>query len=230
VTRRGDATPIRAVIFDLDGVIVSTDELHYAAWKEIADELGIEFDHEKNKRLRGVGRMESLEILLGERVGEFTTAEKEALATRKNEHYRSSLETLSPAEVLPGALPLLEALRGRGIRLAIGSSSRNTPTIIERIGLRDWFEVVADGNRVTHSKPDPEAFLLAAHELGVPAEECLVVEDADAGVEAALSGGMRVLAVGSAADHPGATYRSKSLREVDVDWLVGPAWSPGTRR
>lgn len=188
---------IRAVIFDLDGVIVSTDRLHYQAWKEIADELGIPFDPVANERLRGVSRMESLDILLGDRGGAYSPSEKEALAARKNERYRSLLGTLSPADILPGVMTMLSDLKKSGIRVAVGSSSRNTTLILENIGLGKTFDAVVDGNRIERSKPDPEVFLLAAAELGLQPRECLVFEDARAGVEAANAAAMLVVGVGS---------------------------------
>jgi beta-phosphoglucomutase len=189
---------IRAVIFDLDGVIVSTDRLHYQAWKEIADELGVPFDPVANERLRGISRMESLDILLGDRGSAYSQSEKETLAARKNERYRSLLRTLSPADILPGVMTLVSDLKKSGIRVAVGSSSRNTPLILENIGLGETFDAVVDGNRIERSKPDPEVFLLAAAELGLQPSECLVFEDARAGVEAANAAKMLAVGVGSA--------------------------------
>jgi beta-phosphoglucomutase len=188
---------IRAVIFDVDGVIVSTDRLHYQAWKEIADGLGIPFDPVTNERLRGVSRMESLDILLGDHGGAYSQSEKEVLAASKNERYRSFLGTLSPADILPGVMTLLSDLKRRGIRVAVGSSSRNTSLILKSIGLGETFDAVIDGNRIERSKPDPEVFLLAAAELGMQPSECLVFEDARAGVEAAKAAAMLVVGVGS---------------------------------
>ncbi len=207
---------VSGVIFDLDGVIVTTDDCHYRAWKQMADEEQIPFDRAVNERLRGVSRMDSLAILLERASKQYTPEQKEALAARKNAYYVELIGSLTPADILPGAMDALTMLKHRGIKIAIGSSSRNTPLILERIGLTDAFDAVADGNQITRSKPDPEVFLLAAQLLGLPAAECLVVEDADAGVEAALAGGMKALGVGSATQNPTADYHAQSLS--DVDW------------
>lgn len=212
--------PVRAVIFDLDGVIVSTDEFHYLAWKELADSEGIGFDREINHRLRGVSRMASLDIIL-ERAGKpYTLAQREAMAERKNARYRELLNRLTSRNILPGVLVLLARLRERGVKVAIASSSRNTPRILERTGLAQAFDAVADGSDITRSKPDPEVFLLAARRLGVPPRRCLVVEDAAAGVEGAHAGGMRCLAVGSAAGHALADLSAPDLRSIEVDRLL----------
>ncbi|WP_322908111.1 beta-phosphoglucomutase [Paenibacillus campi] len=206
---------IKAVIFDLDGVIVSTDEFHYQAWKKMSDEEGIPFNHTINNRLRGVSRMESLNIILERAEREYTAEEKQALAERKNEYYKQSLVQLTPDDLLPGAKRAIDELKQRKVKIAIGSSSKNTPTILKQIGLADAFDAVADGNDITHSKPDPEVFLLAASKLGIPPEECLVVEDAEAGVQAAIAGGMNVAAVGDAGLHSqDADYRLERVDEI----------------
>ena len=211
---------IKGMIFDLDGVIVSTDDCHYLAWKRMADEEGIYFDREINERLRGVSRMDSLQIILERAAKPYTQTEKEAMAARKNDYYVALIQELTPADILPGAAETLAALRQKGVKMAIGSSSRNTPVILERIGLSTAFDAVADGNQITRSKPDPEVFLLAARLLGLAPAECLVVEDADAGVEAALAGGMKALGVGSAAVNTQATYRAENLARVDWDEVL----------
>jgi beta-phosphoglucomutase len=212
---------IEAVIFDLDGVIVSTDEFHYQAWQELADRLGVAFDRERNARLRGVSRMESLDILLGDDAGNFTASEKLDMATAKNARYQVLLEHLSPRDILPGVTRLLAELRAAGTAIAIGSSSRNTPLILAKIGLDRTFDAVADGNRIRRSKPDPEVFLLAARDLAVPPGQCVVVEDADAGVEAGCAAGMRVFAVGAAAGNPRADGSAPDLAEVGAADLLG---------
>ncbi len=211
----------KAVIFDLDGVIVSTDEYHYQAWKQLADEEGIVFDRTINERLRGVSRMVSLDILLENSPRPYTPAQENALAERKNRYYRRMLDQLSPADVLPGVLGLFQRLKHRGVKIAVASSSKNSPTILERIGLADAFDAAVDGNDIRKSKPDPEVFLLAAKRLGLKANECVVVEDAAAGVEAALAGGMKVLAVGSASSDPRATFRAKTLADMSIDDILG---------
>jgi beta-phosphoglucomutase len=213
-------TPITAVIFDLDGVIVSTDDCHYQAWQRMADEEGVPFSREHNERLRGVSRMESLDILLEQASREYSPAEKQALAARKNGYYVELIQTLCPSDMLPGAGEMLEALRACGIQLAIASSSKNTPAILARVGLGEYFDAVADGNDISRSKPDPEVFLLAAQRLGVPPAESLVVEDAEAGVQGAVAAGMRVLGVGSAAQSAAATSRAADLASLTAEELL----------
>ena len=208
------------VIFDLDGVIVSTDNCHYLAWKRMADEEGIEFNRKVNERLRGVSRMESLAIILERAEKEYSDEEKQALAARKNGYYVELIGSLTENDILPGALDTLKLLKKKGVKTAIGSSSRNTPIILRQIGLSDAFDAVADGNAIRNSKPDPEVFLLAAKLLNLSPANCLVVEDADAGVQAALDGGMRVLGVGSAAANPQATFTAENLAKVDFESIL----------
>ncbi|MCM3699544.1 beta-phosphoglucomutase [Paenibacillus macerans] len=204
----------QAVIFDLDGVIVSTDHYHFLAWSELARQEGIEFNEQINHRLRGVSRMESLEIILEKASKRYTPVEKLELAERKNEVYRSQLGDLTAGDMLPGVAETLSALRERGYKVAIGSSSKNTPVILERIGLSGYFDAVADGNGIKHSKPDPEVFLLAAGKLGVPPAGCLVVEDAEAGVVAAKRGGMAAAAIGEARSCQEADYSLESIADL----------------
>lgn len=211
---------IKAVIFDLDGVIVSTDEYHYLAWKEIADRENIYFDRKINERLRGVSRMESLEILLEKAEKPYSDEEKLAMATDKNNIYRGLLNRLTPGDILPGVSGLLEALKQKGVRTAIGSSSRNTPVILEKIGMKDAFDAVADGNDIKNSKPDPEVFLVAAKKLGEAPENCVVVEDAFAGIEAAKRAGMKAVGVGFASACPDADYTAKDLACADLERIL----------
>lgn len=204
---------IKAVIFDLDGVIVSTDDCHYEAWKKMADEEGIYFDKIINNRLRGVSRMESLEIVLEKAEKEYSEEEKLQLAKRKNGYYKEFITKLTPSDILPGARKTLDELKANGIKVAIGSSSKNTPVILKQIGLSDYFDAVSDGNNITNSKPDPEVFLKAADMLGIPYAECMIVEDADAGIEAGKSAGMKTVSVHGAkgADIEIADLSDKSL-------------------
>ena len=176
------------VIFDLDGVICFTDKYHYQAWKAVADKLGIYFDETINNRLRGVSRMDSLEIILERYDGQMTQAEKEALAEEKNNLYRQLLANMSPADLSAEVKETLDALRGMGLKLAIGSSSKNTKFILARLGLGDYFDAISDGTNITRSKPDPQVFQMAAEFIGMKPETCLVVEDAKAGIEAARAG------------------------------------------
>ena len=211
---------VKAVIFDLDGVIVSTDECHYQAWKRMADEEGIPFDRTINQRLRGVSRLESLNIVLEKATDSYTDTEKAALAERKNNYYRGLLAKLTRSDILPGVMGVLEGLKNRKIRIAIGSSSKNAPYILEKVGLSTYFDAVADGNGITKSKPDPEVFTLAAKLLGLPPSDCAVVEDAYAGIEAAIAGGMRAVGVGYAQKSPLADYAAPDLAHVSVDELL----------
>ena len=199
---------IEAVIFDLDGVIVSTDECHYRAWKKTADEEGIYFDRKINDRLRGVSRMDSLEIVLERAERLYTDEEKVELAERKNNYYKEYIKKLTKDDILNGVNENLAELKAQGIKVAIGSSSKHTPDILKYIGLDNYFDAVSDGNNITKSKPDPEVFLKAADMLGVPYEKCLVVEDADSGIEAGKRAGMYTLAVNNA---KGADYSLADL-------------------
>lgn len=192
----------KAIIFDLDGVLVFTDHYHYLAWKKLADRLGIYFDETINNQLRGVSRMASLEIILERCTGpELSLEEKTALAEEKNGYYRELLRQMTPDSVAPQVRRTLAELRGRGYRLAIGSSSKNARTILERTNLSDAFDAISDGSNITRSKPDPEVFLKAAQFLGVCPEACAVVEDAQAGIDAALAGGMLAVGIGEAAEY-----------------------------
>ena len=201
----------QGIIFDLDGVICSTDEYHYQAWKALADRLGIPFDRERNNLLRGVSRMESLAIILEKSGRAYSEEEKAAFAAEKNGLYRQLLGRMSTADLADEVRVTLDALRARGLKLAIGSSSKNTPFILERIGLADFFDAVADGNGITHSKPHPEVFLKAAELLGLPPAHCLVVEDAHAGVEAACTGGFDCAAMGDAREDARAHWHLDGL-------------------
>ena len=207
----------KAIIFDLDGVLVSTDNCHYEAWKKMADEEGIYFDRTINERLRGVSRMESLEIILERAEKEYTDEEKICMAERKNGYYKKLIGTLDKSAILDGAVEFVETAKSMGLMVAIGSSSKNTVAILTQVGIIELFDAIADGNDIKNSKPDPEVFLVAAQKLGVEPELCLVVEDADAGVEAALAAKMDVLAVGYAAANSKATYSAKGLCDTEVN-------------
>jgi beta-phosphoglucomutase len=210
---------VQGVIFDLDGVLVSTDEYHYLGWKRLADEEGIPFTRADNHRQRGVSRMESLEIVLENAGRTFSEADKREMAERKNRYYVESLQALSPDEALPGARSLLEALKRRGFRLAVGSSSRNAPLIMKKVDLCGFFDAVADGNDITRSKPDPEVFLLAAERLGLDPAHCLVIEDAEAGVDAARAAGMRCIGIGDPVFVGAAAKVVGSVAEITLDMI-----------
>lgn len=204
-----------AIIFDLDGVICFTDHYHYLAWKALADEIGAKFDESNGDRIRGVSRMESLEIVLeGYNGPAFSQEEKVAMATKKNDLYRSYLMTMTTADLSEEVKDTLNALRSKGLKLAIGSSSKNTPLILDRIGLGTFFDAISDGNNISRSKPDPQVFLMAAEMLKLDPKNCLVVEDAEAGIQAAISGGFDSAALGPAALCGKATYNMKSFKDL----------------
>lgn len=205
---------MKAIIFDLDGVICNTDEYHYLAWKAMADGLGVHFDRQINNRLRGVSRMASLEIILENYHGELSSAEKEALATQKNELYKESLKQMSPADLSEEVKTTLDILRSRGYKLAIGSSSKNAPFILQQLGLGGYFDAISDGNNITRSKPDPEVFQKAAQMLCMPCQECLVVEDAVSGAQAGHAGGMKVACVGDAAKEKAGDFNLTSFSQL----------------
>lgn len=203
---------IKAVIFDLDGVLVTTDELHFAAWKHLAEELGISgFTKADNARQRGVSRMASLEVVLEKTDRKFSDEEKLTLAERKNDMYVKSLESLDKSAVLDGAFDFIAYLRSSGIKTAVGSASKNTPLILEKTDLADKFDAVSCGLDTQKSKPDPEVFLIAAQKIGIAPSECVVIEDSDAGIEAAKAGGMYVVAVGEAENNSKADISVSSL-------------------
>lgn len=189
---------LEAVVFDLDGVIVRTDEYHYRGWERLADELGLPFDRETNERLRGVDRMSSLRIILPDDHG-FSPEELAALADRKNGYYRQFIQELSPEDVLPGTVELLDELDVHDVKKAVGSASRNAATVLDKLGILARFDVAISGHDVEQGKPAPDVFLAAARQLGVRPEGCVVFEDAAVGIEAAHNGGMKAVGVGSAA-------------------------------
>jgi beta-phosphoglucomutase len=207
---------LRALLFDLDGVLISTHQLHYESWAMLTQEEGIPFDWEVNRRLLGVSRAESLEIVLERSPRTYSEAEKQELCDRKNRYYLEMVRGLTTADLLPGALDLLQACRGAGLRSAICSGSRNAGRIVEQLGLGHLFDVVVDGNHIQRTKPDPEVFLLAAERLDVAPEECLVLEDAEVGIAAARNAGMRVLGVGDPAVLGAADRVVGSLAEVTL--------------
>ena len=206
---------------DLDGVLVTTDELHYRAWKRLAEQEGITgFTREDNIRQRGVSRMASLEVVLEKSGKQYSDAEKKVLAEKKNDMYVKSLESLDKSAVLDGVFDFITYLKQKGIKLAVGSASKNTPMILEKTGLADKFEAVSCGLDTQKSKPDPEVFLIAADRLDIPYSECLVVEDSDAGIEAAKAGGMYALAVGAAKNNPDADFRAEGLADKNIKTII----------
>lgn len=207
---------IKGIIFDLDGVLVSTDELHYQAWKRLAEELDIpDFTRKDNEKQRGVSRMDSLEIVLAKSKKTYTQEEKERLADRKNEYYKESLKELDDSAVLSGVTGALTALKRKNLLLAVGSASKNAPAILERTGILPYLNQISCGLDTTRSKPDPEVFQIAADRLRLKPEECLVVEDSAAGIEAAKRGGMRSLGVGPFHATLGADFDAEGLGTVE---------------
>lgn len=185
-----------ACIFDLDGVIVDTAVYHYEAWKRLANTLGFDFTHAQNEQLKGISRMDSLNLVLGWGNTQKTEAEKLVLAHQKNDWYLELIRKMQPDEILPGVRTFIEHLKAAGILIALGSASKNSTEILQRTGISEFFEAIVDGNSVGRSKPDPEVFLRGAELLGVAAENCIVLEDASAGIEAARRAGMKVIGIG----------------------------------
>lgn len=212
-------TLIKACIFDLDGVIVDTAVYHYKAWKRLANELGFDFTEEDNEKLKGVSRTRSLELILQWGGVTKTDAEKEELATRKNTWYVEMISKMTPDEVLPGAKEFLQTCIDAGIKTALGSASKNSMMILEKTGITHFFNAVIDGNKVSKPKPDPEVFLKGAEELGIQPQNCVVFEDAIAGVEAAIAGGMKVVGIGSPQVLGEANLVVKGLDEMSLEKL-----------
>ena len=210
---------IKACIFDLDGVIVDTAVYHYKAWKRLANDLGFDFTEEDNEKLKGVSRVRSLELILQWGGVTKTEAEKEVLARRKNDWYVDMISHMTPAEILPGAKEFLKACRAAGIKTALGSASKNSMTILDKINLTHLFDAVIDGNKVSRAKPDPEVFLKGAEELGVSPADCVVFEDAIAGVQAATNGGMKVVGIGLPGVLTGANLVISGLNEMSLEKL-----------
>lgn len=188
---------IKAIIFDLDGVVVDTAHYHYLAWKRLAKELGFDLTLEQNELLKGVSRMRSLEIILGLGGIELSEAEKERIANKKNGWFVEYVNEMKPEEIFPGVKELLKSIRSKGLKVGLASSSKNAHAVINLLNIENEFDAIVDGTMIIHSKPDPEIFLLAASKLGVVPAECVVFEDAEAGVEAALAAGMKCVGVGS---------------------------------
>lgn len=209
---------IKAAIFDLDGVLVTTDVLHFNAWKKLAEELGIHnFTKADNARQRGVSRMASLEVVLEKSDKTYTEEEKIKLAETKNDTYVKSLSGLTEKDVLPGVFEFLAFLKRKGIKIGLGSASKNAPLILEKTGLLNEFDAISCGLDTTKSKPDPEVFLVCADKLGEKYEDCIVFEDSDAGIEAAKAGKMYAFAVGEAKNNPLADFMAESIDAFDFE-------------
>lgn len=205
---------MKTFIFDLDGVLVHTDRFHYLAWKMLADKLGIYFDETINNRLRGVSRMASLEIILEQSTRKYSDREKEFLAEEKNDCYKEMLKSMIPDDVTASVRITLAELKERGHKLAIGSSSKNAKFILKQVGLTNEFDAVSDGTNITKSKPFPDVFLKAAEFVGVQAENCIVVEDSIAGIEAAKAGGMLAAGIGEAKGYYKTDYALERFENI----------------
>ncbi|MFW6119069.1 MAG: beta-phosphoglucomutase [Planctomycetota bacterium] len=219
---------IRAVLFDLDGVIAFTDRYHYRGWKRLADEEGWDFDEELNHQLRGIPRLASLQVILDHNGIEASKEEKKAYADRKNSYYQEQLTEMDESDLYPGALELLDRLEAEGVRLGLCSSSKNAPTVLEALELTDRFDAIVTGNDITKAKPDPQVFLLAAEQMGIPPFHCLVFEDAESGIEAALAAGMKAIGVGPRRVLPNAPECITDYDEIDIEALLdaGRTWRP----
>ena len=192
------STRPRAFVFDLDGVITDTAHLHFLAWRDLAASVGVAFDEAFNEKLKGVSRMDSLELILARGERHFSAAEKLEMAERKNAAYVRLIDRITPADLLPGALAALEAARAAGCGVALASASKNAASVLARLGITAAFDHVVDANLIARSKPDPEVFLAAAQALGVDPADCVGIEDAVAGVQAVRAAGMFALGVGDA--------------------------------
>ncbi|MBE3084674.1 MAG: beta-phosphoglucomutase [Bacteroidetes bacterium] len=208
-----------ACIFDLDGVIVDTAKYHFLAWKKLADQIGIIFTENDNERLKGVSRMDSLEIILEIGDRKLNNKLKHDYATLKNNWYVNYISRMTPDDILPGCLEFINELKNAGILVAIGSASKNTPMILERVGIKELFNAVADGNIVSNAKPDPEVFIKAAKMVGIEPGNCVVFEDAVAGVQAALNAGMMCIGIGSSRILSEAHYVVSGLNEMNLEKL-----------
>jgi beta-phosphoglucomutase len=219
---------LRASVFDLDGVIVDTAKYHFLAWKRLADQLNISFTKKDNERLKGVGRLASLEIILELGRMKIDDELKEKYANLKNKWYVDYISKMTPDEILPGSLDFINELKNAGIKTALGSASKNTPLILKRVGMENLFDTVADGNIVKKAKPDPEVFLVAARMMNIEPRQCIVFEDAVAGVRAALNAGMLCVGIGSPEilqeAHAVVSGLDKMnieiLKEIEKNWFV----------
>ena len=213
---------LKAIVFDLDGVLTDTAELHYLAWKRLSDELSLDFNREYNEELKGVGRLDSFEIILSKNGKNdfYTLSEKESFANRKNEYYKELIATLTPSDILPGIGELLREIKAAGLKTAVASVSRNAPEVLKRLEIGHFFDTVADAGKVKHSKPDPEIFLTCARQLGVDPRECIGVEDSQAGIEAILAAKMYSVGINVTVTTKSPDLVLRSTSELNLDRLV----------
>lgn len=220
---------MRAAIFDLDGVVVFTDHYHFEAWKRMCQDQGWAFDASLNDQLRGVSRMESLQVILDHNGVTVDRATAERLAHQKNEYYKALLTEIDDSALVDGALDFIRALRERQIKISLGSASKNAPTVLERLGITPLFDAVVSGLDITRSKPDPQVFTIGAQRLGIPPAECVVFEDAASGVEAALAAGMHAVGFGDCETLRAADLCIASYDEITPDELVRRFEASATR-
>lgn len=214
---------LNAFIFDLDGVITDTAEYHFLAWQALATDIGIQFTREDNELLKGISRMESLEKILeiGGRTGDFSLEEKEALAAKKNDHYLTLIQKISPEDILPGMEDFIHSIKERGMKLGLASASKNAFTVMESLGLKDVFDTIVDAKTVANGKPHPEVFLRAAEQLQVEPTTCIGVEDAVAGVEAIKSANMFAVAIGPKESFTKADRVYAKTADISIDEIIG---------
>lgn len=211
---------IKAFIFDLDGVIVDTAKYHFSAWRRMANELGFDFTEKENEQLKGVSRVDSINLILGWGGKTLSEADKVKWAAQKNEWYLEYLNQMTPAEILPGVLPLLKDLRKKGYKIALGSSSKNAERALRKVRIFSYFNTIIDGTKTTRSKPDPQVFQMGAQRLGLQPAECIVFEDAESGVEAALAGGFYIVGMGSPKNLGKANVVYSSLEGKTIEAII----------
>ncbi len=207
---------IKGFIFDLDGVITDTAELHYEAWKKLSDDMGWFFDRELNEKLRGISRMDSIKVIMDHNKVTLDEATVEELATKKNDIYVDSLDTMTEEDYLPGARELLTHLRAEGFSVALGSASKNAPKVLKQLKATHFFDVIGDGNSVEKSKPAPDIFLYASEKMRLPANNCIVFEDAEKGIDAAKSGGFYCVGIGPQERVGHADIRFNTMKEATL--------------
>lgn len=211
---------IKGLLFDLDGVIVDTAKYHYLAWKELAEELGIEFTKKDNELLKGVSRVRSFEIILELGGVTMSKEQQEFYCTKKNNVYLEYIKKMEADEILPGVSKFLTEARNKGYKIALGSASKNAPLILDNLGLTSMFDVLIDGTKVSKAKPDPEVFALGAKELGLANDECIVFEDAAAGIEAAHNAGMLGVGIGTPENLPEADMHMPGFENVTIESIL----------
>lgn len=216
---------MKAVIFDLDGVITDTASYHFKAWKQLAASIGIEIDEEFNEQLKGISRLESLEriLLKGDKLEHYSPEDVHRLAEQKNEEYKELINGLTSADILPGILPFLKELKENGMKIALASASKNAPFILEKLGIAQYFDTIVDPASLAKGKPAPDIFLKAAAQLSVHPQDCVGIEDAPAGVEAIYSASMVSIGIGSQEQLEKANLVLPSTKELNVE-IVKKAW------